>query len=140
LPFSNRGEYNVIFADATPGQVGVVIAGAWHVKRISAPFIFEAEAQAVELAIDLSPYRAFLILNDNAALVYALQKGRSDNLRVNTLAKKVLALRLSGLVINFKWIPTDENLADAPSRFDIASPRLPHIIVHNGSDLESRPI
>lgn len=118
-----------LYTDATPTQVGAVLVDQGKVlavdaKRIKRKQIYRAEADAIHWIAskwsktDLAPLikRGLLIHCDNMALVNAVKKGRSNIYEANRLCQDLLELRLRGVAVKIKHVPTLENLADAPSR------------------------
>jgi hypothetical protein len=63
-------------------------------------------------------HRRALVLCDSSASVGALNKGRSSSHMLLRPIRSVATLLLaSGIYLTLKWIPTDLNPADGPSRF-----------------------
>ena len=58
-----------------------------------------------------------LVLSDNLSLVLAMVKGRGHTVAVNQTCRECLALSaLSGASLHLRWIASEQNSADAPSR------------------------
>jgi hypothetical protein len=69
-----------------------------------------------------------LVRSDNEGVIGAHTKGRSPNAGINLCVRRTYAIS-TGLSITPKiiYVPTDDNLADAPSRGESAS----HMPEHN---------
>ena len=104
----------------------------WHVavrrsyppeSRVRHAHINEKEAGALVLAIRWAARsrrtrRCRLVLqSDSAAAVCAFRKGRSSRPGMRRQCQKVAALTLAhGITPEFRWVATDRNMADQPSR------------------------
>lgn len=90
----------------------------FSIQTFSLTHIFILESLGVFCAltwIAQRPANAWLIYIDNQALYYSLKKGGSKINLVNFLIKCIVHLRRTH-VIRFAWVPSNENLADGPSR------------------------
>lgn len=106
-----------IYTDATPNRIAYVYGDIVVGKDIKKKQIYRAEADAIHFLLsrnDLPP--DFVIRTDNEALMHALKKGRSRIFEARRVCLDILRLRLKGHRINVKWIATDKNPADEPSR------------------------
>lgn len=105
------------FTDATNSQLGIIFDEAVMAKKINFRQIYRAEALAVLWLLN-QPFQALAVCLriDNEALVNCIKKGRSKIPEANAVCKKLLELRLLGYCITAKWISTDLNPADVPSR------------------------
>ena len=107
----------MLYTDATPTQIGLVLPDRDMAVAISRVNVYEAEALAVAWLLEQPDLPSFACIRiDNAALVYALSKGRSNTPIANYVCSQLLRHRLEGRVLTAKWIPTDLNPADVPSR------------------------
>jgi len=110
-----------IYTDATNTQLGVVLPDVELAVAIPHTQIYRAEAEAVRWALcQPSLPEDFVLRVDNLALVHALRKGRSNIRQSNQTCAELLQLRLTGSRISTKWIATDKNPADHPSRRTLA--------------------
>jgi hypothetical protein len=108
------------YTDATPTQIGIITDTTMMATRITPTKVYEAEAIAVQWLLEQPNLpKSFCVRVDNAALVFALAKGRSNTPEANYVCSQLLKLRCQGHVISFKWIPTDDNPADKPSRMPL---------------------
>ena len=87
--------------------------------RVPKQRIFESEAQAAHWLVRSAPGANYVLRTDNAALAFALQKGRSNTPAANAACKEMMIKRLQGATISVKWIPTEKNPADEPSRLTV---------------------
>jgi len=106
-----------IFTDATPTRIAFVWGERMEATDIKRKPIFRAEADAVHflLAQEGLP-KDFIIRTDNMALMHAMKKGRSPIPEAKKVCLDLLRLRMKGHRIAVKYIPTEENPADWPSR------------------------
>ena len=104
----------------------------WHVavrcsyppeSRVRHAHINEKEAGALVLAIRWAARSRrtrrcrLVVQSDSAAAVCALRKGRSSRPGMRRQCRKIAALTLAhGISAEFRWVPTDRNMADRPSR------------------------
>ena len=104
----------------------------WHVAvRCSYPpesrarhaHINEKEAGALVLAIRWAARSRrtrrcrLVVQSDSAAAVCALRKGRSSRPGMRRQCQKIAAMTLAhGITAEFRWVATDRNMADQPSR------------------------
>jgi len=115
-----RGDGLMIYHDATPTQIAVCWDLETRAQEIPEQHIFVAEAMGFALALDATvEARNRVFVSDNRPLHLALRKGHSSNSYVNRLVYMVLQRRLDGHIINFRWVPSAENPADAPSRMNL---------------------
>lgn len=118
-----------IYVDAsTSWGVGLVIDGRWQAWRLSSGWntdgrdIGWAEMLAVEMALltlvaGKFPPATYTIHSDNSGVVGAFGASRSRNPHQNSILHHILILmRDSNIWLNTHWIPSEENLADGPSR------------------------
>ena len=104
--------------------------------RVPKQRIFETEAQAAHWLVRNAPSDNYVLRTDNAALAFALQKGRSNTPAANAACKAIMQHRLQGATISVKWIPTEKNPADEPSRLTIR----PKEILVSPCTKQSQPI
>ena len=73
---------------------------------------------AKQLASYMQNYGAeALVLSDNMSIVLAIDKGRCADFKLLVVLRKLCALCLVfGLRLRVRWIPSERNLADKPSR------------------------
>jgi hypothetical protein len=118
-----------LYVDAsTSWGIGLVLDGrwlAWQLKdhwQCDGREIGWAEMVAIELAthtLITAKYRDchIVIHSDNMGVVGALASGRSRGTQQNAILREIVKLiQNNNLWISTKWIPTDFNPADAPSR------------------------
>ena len=87
--------------------------------------LFRLEADAVSWTLEQSTMPRNSVLRiDNEALVHALHKGRRNIKEANAACAALFTSRLAGYKISTKWISTDVNPADAPSRLHLARSEL----------------
>ena len=96
---------------------------AWKHRFRNAEVIHMLEARglwgvAKQLASYMQNYGAeALVLSDNMSIVLAIDKGRCADFKLLVVLRKLCALCLvSGLRLRVRWIPSESNLADKPSR------------------------
>jgi len=123
-------DFQRVFADATPFQLGVAHGQSLHAKAIPETPIFEAEATALSFALDVSGLTHVTLVTDNRGLYFAVRKGRSSNFVANGIIQRILGLRVRGAVIGIDWVPTDKNPADIPSRVILGSGESHGMILH----------
>ena len=111
-------DLQLVYSDACCSQLGITIPGkgSFYTPLEHSLKIFEAEALALWAAIQQTEGDV-LVAIDNQALHYAMRKGRSSTPYVNSLIRAIFGERQSGRKILTKWIPTDSNPADVPSRW-----------------------
>ena len=124
LPPSARPTH--LYTDASSSGLGLVfpdfIAGYGVPKPKT---IYRLEADSVTWALQqLSLPTDFVLRIDNEALVHALHKGRSNIKEANDACAALFRARLAGFRGSAKWISTDLNPADAPSRLHLARSEL----------------
>ena len=90
--------------------------------------IYRAEATGCDLALDITQSRNFTLVTDNKALYHAIRKGRSNDRHSNVLLQRIFRRRMGGGRVFVKWVPTDENPADLPSRVSLLCPG--SVLVH----------
>lgn len=106
-----------LYTDATPSRVAYVWGDQMNAKDISRMPIYRAEAKAVSFLLEQKGLPSeFIIRTDNMALMHAMKKGRSPIPEARKVCRDILELRLKGHRIAVKYIPTDANPADWPSR------------------------
>ena len=105
-----------VFTDATNTQLSLVLPAFTAAARIEHTQIYRAEADAVSWMLSQSLPEKTVIRTDNQALMYALQKGRSNIPEANRACKLLFFQRMQGKVITVKHVRTNINPADAPSR------------------------
>jgi hypothetical protein len=96
-----------------------LIAARWsreeHINQLEISSISTALRRV--LSTPLSIRRRLLILSDSQVAVGALTKGRSSSFKLLCRIRPVSALLLaSGISLYLRWIPSDSNPADGPSR------------------------
>jgi hypothetical protein len=108
----------LVYFDATPNQLGVVMGDQCFAEGIDLVHIFLAEAQGLDWANDISSdLHVLTFVTDNQPLFWGVRKGWSPNRAVNRIISKLLLRRLKGDVIFIKWVPSADNPADEPSRW-----------------------
>lgn len=106
-----------VFTDATPTQIAFVVGKVVKAKTIKRKQIFRAEADAILWMLRTARLPSSFTINcDNLPLVHALRKGRSAIKEAHNVCKEIFKLRAKGKFVGIKYIPTDINPADAPSR------------------------
>lgn len=123
VKFRLGGSPVIVASDATP------LRGAWITNRRVCIFdvpkkdpplgIFETEALAALGAIKCEAKRnnPIIVMVDNQALMYSLEKGSSKNKYVNKLLQRLwIRTELFNIKVIPIWIPTTENPADFFSR------------------------
>lgn len=106
-----------LYTDATPTRIAFVWGNRVESMPIKSKQIYRAEADAIHFLLTREGLpKEFILRTDNEALMYALRKGRSKIFESARVCRDILALRLKGHKIAVKWISTDVNPADAPSR------------------------
>ena len=117
--------------------------GKWKHKED----ILTLEARAAVMALKRVAMSVFggnvrqLFLLDNMSLVLALERSRS---RRYTLLKQVRIFNAycisRGIQPSFRWVPSELNNADEPSRYDTDEPsKLLTDLIHDGSEAHSAP-
>lgn len=110
-----------IYTDATPGQIAFVAPEQTKARAIARKQIYRAEADAIYWMLSEAELpKDFTIRCDNAALVFAVRKGRSAIREADRVCRRILELRKLGHYVGIKFIPTDLNPADKPSRAALA--------------------
>jgi hypothetical protein len=124
-----------IYVDAsTSWGIGIIIGSSWYAIPLKADWksllpghdICWLEAVAIELLfmfldqLDIHDMH-LLVRSDNKGAIGAHTKGRSPNVGINLCVRRTYAIS-AGLSITPKivYVPTDDNLADAPSRGESA--------------------
>lgn len=106
-----------IYTDATPHRIAYVYGDIVVGKDIAKKQIYRAEADAIHFLLSRDDLpECFVLRTDNEALMHALKKGRSRIFEARRVCLDILRLRLKGHRISVKWIATDKNPADEPSR------------------------
>ena len=118
-----------IHVDAsTSWGIGLVIDGRWQAWQLTGNWnsdgrdIGWAEMLAVEMALltliaGKLPPATYTIHSDNAGVVGAFSASRSRNSHQNSILRHVFILmRDHDIWLDVHWIPSEENLADGPSR------------------------
>ena len=125
-PLASSARPTHIYTDASSKALGLVFpsftaAYGVPVKKT----IYRLEADAVSWALEQPALpRTSVLRIDNEALVHALHKDRSNIKEANAACAALFASRLAGFQISAKWISTDVNPADAPSRLHLARSEL----------------
>ncbi|KAG0415439.1 hypothetical protein HPB47_007381 [Ixodes persulcatus] len=116
VPFKTVPVTSSVYADASGTGLGICLPDGNVAVVTSTPHgIYRRELWAVLLAILLSPPRT-LVLSDNQAVVAALTHGHGRTFNIcEALAATILLCNKESWVA---WLPTDSNLADAPSRLN----------------------
>jgi hypothetical protein len=139
-----------LYVDAsTSWGIGLVFRDKWLAWELTPGWkadgcdIGWAEMVAVELAMRTLISNGFhschvVLRSDNQGVVGALKASRCRNSESNQILRKIVGLIQSHKVwITTTWIPTAENLADAPSREDAGIffpiPLQYHFILHLSS-------
>lgn len=127
--------FTPIFTDASETGLGVILPDKVLAYGVPTPkTIYRLEADAASWALQMPLPKYFTLRIDNEALVHALQKGRSNIVEANLACARLFELRLRGHIATAKWIATDKNPADAPSRLRLrprelfVSPSLPQCV------------
>lgn len=116
----------------------VVRGGVWRHREDIMVLEARAVVKAVERLSACAPSadRRCLFLADNMSLVLSLERGRSTSFPVLVRLRKVVACALCrGIAPRFRWIPSELNSADAPSRGAEAgggNPRAPAVQTGSG--------
>ena len=118
-----------IYVDAsTSWGIGLLIDGRWQAWQLLHGWhsdgrdIGWAEMLAVEMALltliaGKLPPATYSILSDNTGVVGAFSTSYSRNSHQNSILRHILILmRESDIWLETRWIPSEENLADGPSR------------------------
>jgi hypothetical protein len=105
-----------VYSDATPSCMGLVIDDQQFSCRIAPTRIYEAESLAAQWLVDELPPSEYCLRIDNSALVFALRKGRSNTPEANIACKKLFRLRQRGAKVSVRFIRSEDNPADVPSR------------------------
>ena len=64
--------------------------------------------------------RRHVILVDNLALAFAVAKGRSQSFPILRVLQKIHAISLAaGIIVRIRWVPSEHNVSDGPSRGQI---------------------
>ncbi|CAK0823013.1 unnamed protein product, partial [Prorocentrum cordatum] len=97
------------------------VAAARRWRRAAAIHVLEAEGArwAVRRLARNSQLhgRRHLILGDNLGVVCACEKGRAAHFALNVVCREICAISIaSGMQLRFRWIPSELNPGDAPSR------------------------
>ena len=134
-PFDNLCAYS----DASTKAIGICIGNSWATFAYSSEFkqcnldIVWAEAVGIEIllcALTFFPITThrILVFCDNAVVANGWQIGRSRNKNVNEVFKRISSfLATLQTEIQIKYIPSEENPADAPSRGELPlGPSLPN--------------
>ena len=100
-----------VFTDATNTQISLVTPQYSAASRIEYTQIYRAEALAVSWMLGQTLPNNTIIRTDNEALMYALQKGRSNIPEANAACKLLFLQRMQGKVITCKHVRTDVNPA-----------------------------
>ena len=106
-------------ASTTHGGIMFPDGDVWSYFDSLPDFIFDKESRAASIL--LMRARRLCIPNlllalDNQPLFYALKKGRSRNRAANFACFQAFLYRNSGGSLHLRWLPTEENPADLPSR------------------------
>ena len=112
-----------------PGFWHEVLAGQWHFKEA----IHILEARVVLLAVrrlarnvGLRGFR-HLILCDNMSVVLAISKGRASDFGLLQICRKIAAYSVAcDFKVKVRWVVSERNLADEPSRRFMTSELLEH--------------
>ena len=115
-----------VYTDASSKALGLVFpsfSAGYGVPIKKTIYRLEADAVSWALEQPTMPRNSVLRI-DNEALVHALHKGRSNIKEANAACAALFASRLAGCRISAKWISTDVNPADAPSRLHLARSEL----------------
>ena len=119
--FSRNEQFlEVPFHIMEPSEFQVVLNGSWKHEHEQ---ITLKEGRTLVLAVrrlvrsSRNRGRKHLILVDNLALALAIGKGRSCNYSMLRVSQKLGALALAaGLSLRVRWIPSEVNVSDGPSR------------------------
>ena len=111
-------------ASVNPSDWRVAVRCAYPPKsRARHAHINEKEAGALVLAVRWAARSRrtrrcrIVVQSDSAAAVCAFRKGRSSKPGMRRQCTKMAALTLAhGITAEFRWVPTDRNMADQPSR------------------------
>ena len=119
-------------ADLGPAFPTSVTPADWHVavryaypatSRVRQAHINEKEAGALVLAVRWAARSRrtrrcrLVVQSDSAAAVCAMRKGRSSKRGMRRQCRRLAALTLAhAITAEFRWVATDRNMADRPSR------------------------
>ena len=111
-------------ASVKPADWRVAVRCAYPPEsRVRHAHINEKEAGALVLAVRWAARSSrtrrcrLVVQSDSAAAVCALRKGRSSRPGMRRQCRKIAALTLAhGITAEFRWVATDRNMADQPSR------------------------
>ena len=111
-------------ASVDPADWRVAVRCAYSAEsRVRSAHINEKEAGALVLAVRwaarsrMTRRCRIVVQSDSAAAVCALRKGRSSRPGMRRQCRKIAALTLAhGITAEFRWVATDRNMADQPSR------------------------
>lgn len=88
--------------------------------RVERDQIYKTKAHAALWLLQQSLIgKEFQLQLDNQVLVFCTIKECSSIPIANDLCKELFTLRSKGHIITTKWVPTDKNPADLPSRINI---------------------
>ena len=117
-------------SELTKREWGVAISGCWYWQED----ILRTEGRAAVLGarhlLHRGPWtpRRFLVLSDNLPLVLAAGKGRASSLHLLPICRQLDALALfCKFMFILRWIPSEINSADEPSRAIFSRDRKLHI-------------
>src|SRR6202034_958298 len=108
--------------------IGVILGDEWDFWKLRPDWdkggrnIGWAEMVAIELGLLLAVHRGhsdthFLVKSDNQGVIHAIEGGKSRSYEQNLVLQRItLLLSTHRLWISSLYIPSLENLADAPSR------------------------
>ncbi|EJD42880.1 hypothetical protein AURDEDRAFT_67136, partial [Auricularia subglabra TFB-10046 SS5] len=126
-----------LYVDAsTSFGIGIVLDGAWDYWRLKEGWRDErrdigwAEMVAAEFGLRAAVERGasslhLVIKSDNAGVVGALDAGKSKNPAANKVLQRIVSTMMEHEIwLSTSWVPSEENIADPPSR-GLPAPGLP---------------
>ena len=124
-PWSTASDLSAAFtASVDPADWQVAVRCAYPPEsRARQAHINEKEAGALVLAIRWAARSRrtrccrLVVQSDSAAAVCAMRKGRSSRPGMRRQCRKIAALTLAHrITVEYRWVATDRNMADQPSR------------------------
>ena len=114
------------------------VVGRHKWKKIEAIPVLEARASLYSVKHALRSvsgfHRRHLVLSDSISAVCALDRGRGKSFRMRRVTQQVCALTLaSNTVFSYRWLPSEWNPADGPSRGSFFPARVQQCPSHDSS-------
>lgn len=119
------------------------VVGRHKWKKIEAIPVLEARASLYSVKHALRSvagfHRRHLVLSDSISAVCALDRGRGKSYRMRRVTQQVCALTLaSNTVFSYRWLPSEWNPSDGPSRGSFFPARVQERPQHDSSSDPSR--